>query len=74
MKPVLMSRPGYLYHSATPPWCEHAPLCVFAYEYVPSLHLAVAFSGAPAADFFGSLTTLTICVAHDRAEASLILG
>src|SRR5207244_3624796 len=38
----------YLYHSATPPCREHAPRCCFAWEYVPSLHLAVAPSGAPA--------------------------
>ena len=40
---------------ATPPWREHAPWRVLAVEYVPSLHLAVAFSGAPLADFVGAL-------------------
>src|SRR5581483_5311330 len=45
---------GYLYHSATPPCLEQAPRCCFAYEYVPSLHFAVAFSGALAADAVGA--------------------
>jgi len=32
----------------TPLWLEQAPLWCFAKLYVPSLHCAVAFAGAPA--------------------------
>lgn len=33
-------------HVATPPWCEQVPVWCFDFEYVPSLHLAVAPVGS----------------------------
>lgn len=42
-------RSGYcaaVSHSATPPWLEQVPLRCCDFEYVPSLHLAVAPVGS----------------------------
>jgi hypothetical protein len=50
---------------ATPPWLEHEPLCVLLNEYDPSLHLAVAPAGAPAADIAERLD------AAEEAEAGV---
>ena len=38
-------------HSATPPWCEHAPECFVPCQYIPSLHLASAPVGSVVAAF-----------------------
>ncbi len=51
---------GLSSHSATPPCLEQAPLWLFAWEYVPSLHLAMAPVGSV---FFG----LAVAVAFGAA-------
>src|SRR4051812_8384095 len=59
-----------LSHSATPPCREQAPRCVAACEYVPSLHLAVAF----AASVFAAVAFATFLVSFTSDEADLLVG
>jgi hypothetical protein len=63
-------RPLHLYQSATPPCPEHAPECWAAFEYVPSLHFAVASGGA--SDGFGLIAFAADDAALPVAFAGLV--
>src|SRR5262249_15387700 len=64
-----------LYHSATPPWLEHAPCWVAASVYDPSLHLPDAWPGfAPLAVFGADVGAFFAASVFGAAPLALLVA